>query len=106
MAEAITLIIVLCSAMISAVVPTWLASRRLLPRSEGFEVFFAAWVLGLASQSVFGLIWNHLVARDAGSEVIFYYFFWLTISVILIVFPGDRIYKSRSVTKGSIKRFF
>lgn len=87
MAEAITLIIVLCSAMISAVVPTWLASRRLLPRSEGFEVFFAAWVLGLVSQSVFGLLWNHLVSRDAGIEVIFYYFFWLTISVILIVFP-------------------
>ena len=87
MEETITLIIVLCSAMISTVVPTWVASRRLLPRSEGFEVFFTAWVLGLVSQSVFGLLWNHLVSRDAGIEVIFYYFFWLTISVILIVFP-------------------
>ena len=87
MAEAITLIIVLCSAMISVVVPTWVASRRLLPRSEGFEVFFTAWVLGLVSQSVFGLLWNHLVYRDAAIEVIFYYFFWLTISVILLVLP-------------------
>jgi uncharacterized membrane protein YeaQ/YmgE (transglycosylase-associated protein family) len=87
MEETITLIIVLCSAMISTVVPTWLASHRLLPRSEWFEVFFAAWVLGLVSQSVFGLLWNHLVSRDAGIEVIFYYFFWLIISVILLVLP-------------------
>ena len=87
MAEAITLIIVLCSAMISTVVPTWLASHRLLPRSEWFEVFFAAWVLGLVSQSVFGLLWNHLVSRDAGIEVIFYYVFWLIISIALLVFP-------------------
>lgn len=87
MEETITLIIVLCSAMISTVVPTWLASRRLLPQSEGFEVFFTALVLGLVSQSVFGLLWNHLVSRDAGIEVIFYYFFWVTISVILLVLP-------------------
>lgn len=87
MEEAITLIVVLCSAMISTVAPVWLASRRLLPRSEWFEVFFAAWVLGLVSQSVFGLIWNHLVSRDTGIEVIFYYLFWLTITVILLALP-------------------
>jgi hypothetical protein len=80
-------IIVLCAATISTVAPTWLAGRRLLPRSARFEVFFTAWVLGLVSQSVFGLLWNHLVSRDAGIEVIFYYLFWLIISVILIVSP-------------------
>ena len=83
--------------MISSVAPTWVAGRRLLPRAEGFEVFFTAWVLGLASQSVFGLLWNHLVSRNAGVEVIFYYFFWLTITVILLVLPR----RSPSQKRGS-----
>jgi len=85
MEETIKLIIVFCSATISTVAPTWLASRRLLPRSARFEVFFTAWILGMVSQSVFGLLWNHLVSRNAGIEVTFYYLFWLIISVILIV---------------------
>lgn len=90
MAEAISLIAVLCSAFITTVLPTWLASRRLLPQSEWFEVFFTAWILGMVSQSVFGLLWNHLVSKQAGTEVLFYYFFWLIVSAILLVLSKGR----------------
>lgn len=104
MAEVFNLIVVLSSAVISTTVPTWLAGRRLLPKSEWFEVLLASLVLGLASQSVCGLFWNHLVSRDPGIEVFLYYLFWLIVSIILLVFPRRSLAQNAETIHGVDKK--
>ena len=86
MTEISNLLAVLFSITITIVLPplfsvVWLYSGRQWPK-----IIFNSLVLGLSSQSVIGLLWNHLVSKAPCLEALLYYFFWLIMFLMIMVF--------------------
>src|SRR4030043_960313 len=85
MAEIFNLLAVLLTITVTIVLPPllpvlWMSSGKHWPK-----LVFDALVLGLSSQSVIGLLWDHLVAQAPCLEVLLYYLFWLVVFLVVMV---------------------
>jgi hypothetical protein len=86
MIEIYNLLAVLFSITITVVLPPLFSVIWLNLGGQWSKNIFASLVLGLSSQSVIGLLWNHLVSKDPGLEVLLYYLFWLILFLVIMVF--------------------
>jgi hypothetical protein len=86
MTELLNLVSVLFATTITVVLPPLFSVVWLYSWGQWPKILFHSLVLGLSSQSVIGLLWNHLISRSPGLEVLLYYFFWLIVFVVIATF--------------------
>ena len=86
MIEILNLASVLLAATITVVVPPLFSVVWLNSGGQWPKILFHSLVLGLSSQSVIGLLWNHLVSKSPGLEAFLYYLFWLIVFVAVAAF--------------------
>ena len=67
------------------IIPPLLVVGRLRLFTDRTTLFVVSAGLGLTSQALLGFIWNHFMERSPALEGILYFLFWLTTSLILLV---------------------
>lgn len=77
-------LMVLAAFAAAYIIPPHLVMRRLYPSAERSFLFVVSAGLGLSSQAILGLFWNHLAAPSPAVEACLYYLFWLTTGLALL----------------------
>ena len=82
-------VVVMLSQVVILILPPYITAVRLNPRSAWPETLLYAACLGLCSQGVLGLLWDHFVGRAPLMEAAAFLGLWAILSAVSILFRSS-----------------